>query len=113
MPGFFDVEERLRELSAKGDDLERVKRLWIFEIFRPALQAAVSRADRSKGGTSSLRGDGHLLPACAPTTQIKYIVRYFRGPLICRSSPSVQYLAQAACAVPVPLTTAPAEARSR
>ncbi|MBR0673292.1 IS5/IS1182 family transposase, partial [Roseomonas soli] len=23
-PGFFDVEERLRELSAKGDDLERI-----------------------------------------------------------------------------------------
>jgi hypothetical protein len=22
--GFFDVEERLRELSAKGDDLERI-----------------------------------------------------------------------------------------
>jgi hypothetical protein len=23
MPGFFDVEERSRELSAKGDDLDR------------------------------------------------------------------------------------------
>jgi IS5 family transposase len=34
MPGFFDVEERLRELSAKGDDLERVKALVDFEIFR-------------------------------------------------------------------------------
>jgi transposase, IS5 family len=41
MPGFFDVEERLRELSAKGDDLERVKALVDFEIFRPALEAAV------------------------------------------------------------------------
>src|SRR3954451_9389958 len=50
MAGFFDVEERLRELSAKGDDLERVKALVDFEIFRPALEAAVSRADRSKGG---------------------------------------------------------------
>src|SRR6476646_7202406 len=50
MPGFFDVEERLRELSAKGDDLQRVKALVDFEIFRPALEAAVSRADRSKGG---------------------------------------------------------------
>jgi hypothetical protein len=50
MPGFFDVEERLRELSAKkGDDLERVKAPVDFEIFRPALEAAVSRADRSKG----------------------------------------------------------------
>jgi IS5 family transposase len=46
MPGFFDVEERLRELSAKGDDLERVKALVDFEIFRPALEAAVSRARR-------------------------------------------------------------------
>src|SRR3954452_7268963 len=36
MPGFFDVEERLRELSAKGDDLERVKALVDFEIFRPS-----------------------------------------------------------------------------
>jgi hypothetical protein len=25
--GFFDVEERLRELSAKGDDLERIAAL--------------------------------------------------------------------------------------
>ena len=49
MPGFFDVKERLRELSAKGDDLERVKVLVDFEILRPALEAAVSRADRSKG----------------------------------------------------------------
>ena len=26
-PGFFDIDERLRELSSKGDDLERLKRL--------------------------------------------------------------------------------------
>jgi transposase, IS5 family len=50
MPGFFDVDERLAVLSAKGDDLERVKALVDFEIFRPALEAAVPRADRSKGG---------------------------------------------------------------
>lgn len=49
-PGFFDVDERLAELTAKGDDLERVKALVDFEIFRPALEAAVPRADRSKGG---------------------------------------------------------------
>jgi IS5 family transposase len=49
-PGFFDVEDRLAELSAKGDDLERVQALVDFEIFRPALEAAVARADRSKGG---------------------------------------------------------------
>src|SRR6185312_11307757 len=50
MPGFFDIDERLRELSAKGDDLERIKGLVDFEIFRRDLEAAVPRADRSKGG---------------------------------------------------------------
>jgi IS5 family transposase len=50
LPGFFDVDDRLAELSAKGDDLERVKALVDFEMFRPALEAAVPRADRSKGG---------------------------------------------------------------
>ncbi len=49
-PGFFDVDERLTELSAKGDDLERVKALVDFEMFRAALEAAVPRSDRSKGG---------------------------------------------------------------
>jgi transposase, IS5 family len=50
MAGFFDIDERLRELSAKGDDLERIKSLVNFEIFRSDLEAAVPRADRSKGG---------------------------------------------------------------
>jgi IS5 family transposase len=49
-PGFFDVDERLADLSAKGDDLERVKSLVDFEMFRPALESAVPRGDRSKGG---------------------------------------------------------------
>jgi len=35
--GLFDVEERLRELSAKGDDLERISELVDFEAFRPEL----------------------------------------------------------------------------
>ena len=39
-PGFFDVDLRLAELSAKGHDLERVKALVAFEMFRPALEAA-------------------------------------------------------------------------
>ena len=33
--GFFDVEDRLWELSAKGDDLERMAALVDFERFRP------------------------------------------------------------------------------
>src|ERR1700745_2021372 len=50
MAGFFDIDERLRELSAKGDDLERIKSLVNFEIFRSDLEAAVPRAARSKCG---------------------------------------------------------------
>jgi IS5 family transposase len=50
VPGFFDFDERLKELSAKGDDLERLKAVVDFELFRPALEAAVPRSDRSKGG---------------------------------------------------------------
>jgi transposase len=44
------MDDRLAELSAKGDALDRVKALVDFEMFRPGLEAAVPRADRSKGG---------------------------------------------------------------
>lgn len=46
--GFFDVDGRLQELSAKGDALERLADLVDFEIFRPALEQAVPRSDGSK-----------------------------------------------------------------
>ena len=49
-PGFFDLDARLAELSAKGDDLERISGLVDFEIFRPDLKRAVPRADGSRGG---------------------------------------------------------------
>jgi transposase, IS5 family len=49
-PGFFDIDERLRELSSKGDDLDRLKKLVNFELFRADLEEAVPRADRCKGG---------------------------------------------------------------
>ena len=49
-PGLFDVDERLRELSAKGDALERIAGLVDFEMFRPELERAVPRSDGSKGG---------------------------------------------------------------
>jgi IS5 family transposase len=48
--GFFDVEDRLRELSLKGDDLERIAVVVDFEQFRPELEQAVPRSDGSKGG---------------------------------------------------------------
>ena len=48
--GFFDLEERLALLSAKDDGLERLRAVIDFELFRPELERAVPRADRSKGG---------------------------------------------------------------
>ena len=52
--GFFDVDERLKELSAKGDDLERLNAIVEFEAFRSDLARAVPRSDGSKGGRTSL-----------------------------------------------------------
>jgi hypothetical protein len=49
-PGFFDMSDRLRELSAKGDDLERIAALVDFQQFRPGLEQTVPRSDGSKGG---------------------------------------------------------------
>src|SRR5579864_6311687 len=49
-PGFFDGEERLKALSAAGDPLERLALVVDFEVFRDALEVALSRSDRSKGG---------------------------------------------------------------
>jgi transposase, IS5 family len=48
--GFFDIEERLNQLSAKGDELERLSQVVDFERFRADLEAAGPRADGSKGG---------------------------------------------------------------
>jgi IS5 family transposase len=48
--GFFDAEERLRWLSASGDPLERLRAVVEFEAFRAELEAALPRADRSRGG---------------------------------------------------------------
>ncbi len=49
-PGFFDIDQRLADLSSKGDDLERLASVVDFELFRSELEAAVPRKDRSKGG---------------------------------------------------------------
>ena len=56
--GFFDVDERLKELSAKGDALERLNGIIDFELFRPDLGRAVPRSDGAKGG--------RLWPAALP-----------------------------------------------
>jgi transposase, IS5 family len=49
-PGFFDVEDRLKQLTAKGDALERLNAVVDFELFRTDLEGAVPRSDRAKGG---------------------------------------------------------------
>lgn len=48
--GFLDVDERLKELSAKGDALKPLNAVVDFELFRAALARAVPRSERSKGG---------------------------------------------------------------
>lgn len=49
-PGFFDLDERYAWLSSTGDPLERLAAVVDFEMFRPALDAALNRSDRAKGG---------------------------------------------------------------
>lgn len=46
-PGFWDVQERLRELSARGDPLEKLAVTVDFELFRAVLAAALGSRDRS------------------------------------------------------------------
>ena len=48
--GFFDLEERLALISAKGDDLERLAEVVDFEAFRADLIRAIPRSDGAKGG---------------------------------------------------------------
>jgi len=48
--GFWDFEERLQELSAQGDPLEKLSATVDFEIFRADLAAALRRRDPARGG---------------------------------------------------------------
>ena len=49
-PGFFDLSDRYEALSAAGDPLERLSAVVDFEVFRGALNAALRRGSRAKGG---------------------------------------------------------------
>lgn len=49
-PGFFDLDERYRRLSETGDPLVKLAALVDFGIFRPRLEGALKRSDRSRGG---------------------------------------------------------------
>jgi IS5 family transposase len=48
--GFWSVEDRLRELSAQGDPLEKLLEIVDFELFRPVLDEALGSMDRPRGG---------------------------------------------------------------
>jgi IS5 family transposase len=48
--GFWSVEDRLRELSAQGDPLEKLLEIVDFELFRAVLNEAVGSMDRPRGG---------------------------------------------------------------
>ena len=52
--GFFDIDERLKQLSAKGDGLERLKAVVDFELFRVDLERAVPRSKRAKGRSAAV-----------------------------------------------------------
>jgi len=62
--GFWDVEDRLKELSAEGDPLEKLASTVDFELFRPVLAKALRRRIRSKGGR----------PAFDPVLKFKMLV---------------------------------------
>ena len=47
--GFFNLDERLKALSAKGDAPERLSAVDAFELFRAALACSVPRWDGAKG----------------------------------------------------------------
>ena len=48
--GFWSVEERLGEISARGDPLEALAATVDFEMFRPVLARALGETPRWKGG---------------------------------------------------------------
>jgi len=49
-PGLFDADERLKRLSAIGDQLEAFSAVVDFEMFRPELEAALRYGDGSRDG---------------------------------------------------------------
>jgi transposase, IS5 family len=64
--GFWDVEERLAELSAEGDPLEKLSETVNFEIFRPILLRALRQAGPSRMGR----------PPFCPVLKFRMLPRY-------------------------------------
>jgi len=54
-PGrIFDIDDRLKHLSALGDQLEAFAKAVDFEIFRAGLMKALAYSDGSQGGLHPL-----------------------------------------------------------
>jgi IS5 family transposase len=55
--GFYDLDSRLKALSANGDPLEALEALVSFESFRPDIEAVVRRRDdvQDPGATDALQ----------------------------------------------------------
>jgi len=49
-PGFFDLDERYKRLSAVGDPLEKLNGIIPRPVFEKPLAKALKRSDGSKGG---------------------------------------------------------------
>ena len=52
--GFYDLDKRLKALSAKGDPLEALNALVPFESFRAEIEAVVRLAPEAKPGPAAL-----------------------------------------------------------
>ena len=53
-PGFWSVEDRLKELSAQGDPLEKLTQIVDFEMFRPIVTESLGPNDRRQGGRPAM-----------------------------------------------------------
>ena len=67
--GLFDVDERLKELSAKGDHLERLNALVDFELFRPDLSGFAQLAPRMLSSPARFRRGMPNTPSVGWATQ--------------------------------------------
>ena len=65
LSGISNIDERYRFLSAAGDLLTRLASMINFDVFRPWLQAALRRSDRSRSGR----------PACDPMFMSRVLVQ--------------------------------------
>lgn len=77
-PGFWDVQDRLRELSERGDPLEKLEATIDFEIFRGDLAVALGSRDRSRRGPPAfepvLKFRMLVQPAMYGLSQTEYLV---------------------------------------